>query len=43
MIYKGEIIWQGPAKMIDRSGNLYVDQFILGRADGPIKMDVLKA
>jgi phospholipid/cholesterol/gamma-HCH transport system ATP-binding protein len=43
MIYKGEIIWQGPAKMIDRSGNAYVDQFILGRADGPIKMDVLKA
>ena len=42
MIYKGEIIWQGPAKMIDRSGNAYVDQFILGRADGPIKMDVLK-
>jgi phospholipid/cholesterol/gamma-HCH transport system ATP-binding protein len=42
MIYKGEIIWQGPAKMIDRSGNPYVDQFILGRADGPIKMDVLK-
>jgi phospholipid/cholesterol/gamma-HCH transport system ATP-binding protein len=30
MIYKGEIIWQGPAKMIDRSGNPYVDQFILG-------------
>jgi phospholipid/cholesterol/gamma-HCH transport system ATP-binding protein len=43
MIYKGEIIWQGPAKMIDRSGNPYVDQFILGRAEGPIKMDVLKA
>jgi phospholipid/cholesterol/gamma-HCH transport system ATP-binding protein len=43
MIYKGAIIWQGPAKMIDRSGNAYVDQFILGRADGPIKMDVLKA
>ncbi len=43
MIYKGEIIWQGEAKMIDRSGNAYVDQFILGRADGPIKMDVLKA
>ena len=42
MIYKGEIIWQGPAKMIDRSGNPYVDQFILGRADGPIQMDVLK-
>ena len=43
MIYKGKIIWQGSAKMIDRSGNPYVDQFILGRADGPIKMDVFKA
>jgi phospholipid/cholesterol/gamma-HCH transport system ATP-binding protein len=42
MIYRGEIIWQGPAKMVDRSGNPYVDQFIYGRADGPIQMDVLK-
>ena len=42
MIYKGEIIWQGPAKMVDRSGSPYVDQFIYGRADGPIQMDVLK-
>jgi phospholipid/cholesterol/gamma-HCH transport system ATP-binding protein len=42
MIHKGEIIWQGPAKMVDRSGSAYVDQFIYGRADGPIQMDVLK-
>ena len=42
MIYKGEIIWQGAAKMVDRSGSAYVDQFIYGRADGPIQMDVLK-
>jgi phospholipid/cholesterol/gamma-HCH transport system ATP-binding protein len=42
MIYKGEILWQGPAKTIDTSGNPYVEQFIHGRADGPIKMDVLK-
>ncbi|MEP6827003.1 MAG: ATP-binding cassette domain-containing protein [Aestuariivirga sp.] len=42
MIYKGEIIWQGPAKMVDRSGSPYVEQFIHGKADGPIKMDVLK-
>ncbi len=42
MIHKGEIIWQGPAKMVDRSGSPYVDQFIYGRADGPIQMDVLK-
>jgi phospholipid/cholesterol/gamma-HCH transport system ATP-binding protein len=42
MIYKGEILWQGPAKTIDTSGNPYVEQFIHGKADGPIKMDVLK-
>ncbi len=42
MIFKGEIIWQGPAKSIDTSGNPYVDQFIHGRAEGPIEMDVLK-
>ena len=43
MIYRGQIIWAGPANMIDNSGNAYVDQFIHGRADGPIKMDVFKA
>ena len=42
MIYKGEIIWQGLATMVDSSGSAYVDQFIYGRADGPIQMDVLK-
>ncbi len=43
MIYKGEILWQGTAKQVDNSGNAYVDQFIHGRADGPIQMDVFKA
>ncbi|MFZ3034938.1 MAG: ATP-binding cassette domain-containing protein [Parvibaculum sp.] len=42
MIYKGQIIWKGPREQIDDSGNEYVDQFIHGRADGPIKMEVLK-
>ena len=42
MIYKGEIVWQGPAKSIDSSTNPYVEQFIHGRAEGPIQMDVLK-
>jgi phospholipid/cholesterol/gamma-HCH transport system ATP-binding protein len=42
MIFKGEIIWQGPARTVDQSGNPYVDQFIHGRAEGPIQMDVLK-
>ena len=40
MIYKGRIIWQGKAAEIDHSGNPYVDQFIHGRAEGPIKMEV---
>jgi phospholipid/cholesterol/gamma-HCH transport system ATP-binding protein len=43
MIHKGEIIWQGPAKSVDTSANPYVDQFIHGRAEGPIQMEVLKA
>jgi phospholipid/cholesterol/gamma-HCH transport system ATP-binding protein len=40
MIYKGRIIWSGAKDTIDRSGNPYVDQFIHGRAEGPIKMEV---
>ena len=40
MIYKGRIIWHGPAAEIDHSGNPFVDQFIHGRAEGPIQMEV---
>ena len=40
MLYKGKIIWHGPTDQIDHSGNEYVDQFIHGRAEGPIKMEV---
>lgn len=40
MLYGGKIIWQGPTGDIDKSGNPYVDQFIHGRAEGPIKMAV---
>ena len=42
MLYKGKIIWHGPRDEIDHSGNEYVDQFIHGRAEGPIRMEVLK-
>ncbi len=42
MLYNGKIIWHGPRDEIDHSGNEYVDQFIHGRAEGPIRMDVLK-
>jgi phospholipid/cholesterol/gamma-HCH transport system ATP-binding protein len=40
MLYGGKIIWQGPTGEIDNSGNPYVEQFIHGRAEGPIKMAV---
>jgi phospholipid/cholesterol/gamma-HCH transport system ATP-binding protein len=40
MLYGGKIIWAGPTGEIDRSGNPYVEQFIHGRAEGPIKMAV---
>ena len=43
MIHEGRIIWQGPVQDIDRSGNPYVEQFIHGRAEGPIQMQVRKA
>ena len=43
MIYKGNIIWSGPRNDIDNSGNAYVDQFIHGKAEGPIQMEVMKA
>ncbi|WP_374763964.1 ABC transporter ATP-binding protein [Yunchengibacter salinarum] len=38
MIHQGKIIWEGPRDQVDRSGSPYVDQFIHGRADGPITM-----
>jgi phospholipid/cholesterol/gamma-HCH transport system ATP-binding protein len=40
MLYGGKIIWTGPTADIDNSGNPYVEQFIHGRAEGPIKMAV---
>ncbi|HEX4273000.1 MAG TPA: ATP-binding cassette domain-containing protein [Rhizomicrobium sp.] len=40
MLYGGKIIWAGPTGEIDHTGNPYVEQFIHGRAEGPIKMAV---
>jgi len=40
MLYQGKIIWQGKTAEIDHSGNAFVDQFIHGRAEGPIQMEV---
>jgi phospholipid/cholesterol/gamma-HCH transport system ATP-binding protein len=43
MIYGGKIIWQGRRADLDASGNPYVDQFVHGRAEGPIQMALRKA
>jgi len=43
MLHHGRIIWEGPTAEIDRSGNPYVDQFINGRAEGPIQMEIRAA
>jgi phospholipid/cholesterol/gamma-HCH transport system ATP-binding protein len=40
MLHDGRIVWNGPIDEIDRSGSDYVDQFINGRAEGPIGMPV---
>jgi len=40
MLYKGKIIWTGATSDVDHSDNPYVDQFIHGRAEGPIQMQV---
>ncbi len=36
MLYQGRIIWHGPRDRLYDSGNPYVDQFVQGRAEGPI-------
>lgn len=40
MLYEGRIIWAGRVDDIDQSGDERVDQFIHGRAEGPIRMAV---
>ncbi|MEQ9814711.1 MAG: ATP-binding cassette domain-containing protein, partial [Azospirillaceae bacterium] len=42
MLYQGRIVWEGPATEVDGSGNAFVDQFVNGRADGPIAMPVAR-
>lgn len=41
MIHEGRIVWTGPVEDLDHSGSEYVDQFIHGRADGPITRRVM--
>lgn len=40
MLHKGKMIWTGKASEVENSGNPYVDQFIHGRAQGPITMEL---
>ena len=40
MLHQGRIIWCGKVSEMDHCGNPYVEQFIHGRADGPIQMQV---
>ncbi|MEZ5936631.1 MAG: ATP-binding cassette domain-containing protein [Hyphomonadaceae bacterium] len=37
MLHEGRIIWSGPAGSLDNSGSAHVDQFVSGRAEGPIQ------
>ena len=37
MLYNGRIIWHGPRDRLYDTGNPYVDQFVQGRAEGPIQ------
>jgi phospholipid/cholesterol/gamma-HCH transport system ATP-binding protein len=43
MLHNGRIIWEGPTAEIDHTDNPYVDQFVHGRAEGPIRMEVRAA
>ncbi len=40
MLYKGQIVWSGTVKELDKTTNPYVKQFITGSSKGPIKVDV---
>ncbi len=42
LIYKGHVVWVGPADEIETCDNPYVNQFVRGEIDGPIELDVLK-
>jgi phospholipid/cholesterol/gamma-HCH transport system ATP-binding protein len=40
MLYEGKLIWIGAAADVDKTDNPYVQQFVHGKAEGPIKMQV---
>jgi phospholipid/cholesterol/gamma-HCH transport system ATP-binding protein len=37
MLHEGRIVWRGPVSKLDSSGSAHVDQFVHGRAEGPIQ------
>ncbi len=37
MLHEGKIVWRGPVSALDNSGNAFIDQFVNGRAEGPIQ------
>ncbi len=40
MLFRGKLVWQGPAAELLDSGNPLVDQFTHGRREGPIHMEL---
>ena len=42
MLYKGRILWHGAAAAVEDSGNPYLDQFVHGRTQGPIEMELYR-
>lgn len=43
MLHKGKLVWTGSKAELDQTDNPYVQQFINGRAEGPIQMELLRA
>jgi phospholipid/cholesterol/gamma-HCH transport system ATP-binding protein len=37
MLHEGRIIWRGPVSDLDKSGSPHVEQFVNGKAQGPIQ------
>ena len=40
MLYRGKLVWQGPAASLLHSGNPMVEQFTHGSREGPISMEL---
>lgn len=39
LLHEGRMVWYGPCKDLDTSGNPYVEQFIHGRTKGPMNVE----